>query len=279
MEDETASPQLPLRFHSAEHVERTGRLINWNVEILLKMIKQILAQRNAVADAKRLESSSQLLATEFMPTNMATTQAAMPLEEVKEVIKLPEFDWIVAQRQQDRDSVEIQSIVVDQLRELVTCIANMYRANNQFHNFDHASHVLMSVNKLMSRIVAPSDVLHMERNNDTTFQRDSGLKATTSKQDLHDYTYGITSDPMTQFACAWAALIHDVDHSGVTNAQLIKENPALSAMYKNRSIAEQNSFDLSFNLLMADQYIDLRKALFSTSQADLATSVSWSLIA
>lgn len=28
---------------------------------------------------------------------------------------------------------------------------------------------------------------------------------------LHDHTYGITSDPLTQFSCVLAALIHDVD--------------------------------------------------------------------
>ncbi len=74
----------------------------------------------------------------------------------------------------------------------------------------------MSVVKLLSRIVAPdSDVVHT----DST---------------LHDYTYGITSDPLTQFACVVSALIHDVDHSGVPNSQLIAENPQLAAFYKNK---------------------------------------------
>ena len=29
-------------------------------------------------------------------------------------------------------------------------------------------------------------------------------------EDLHHYTYGISSDPLTQFAVVFAALIHDV---------------------------------------------------------------------
>lgn len=57
--------------------------------------------------------------------------------------------------------------------------------------------VAMSVAKLMSRIVAPD----MEGN-------ESQSKARAHK--LHDYTYGITSDPLTQFACVFSALIHDV---------------------------------------------------------------------
>ena len=60
-------------------------------------------------------------------------------------------------------------------------------------DFEHASNVLLSVCKLMSRIVAPSDVDKLN---------------TAAK--LHDHTYGITSDPLTQFACAFSALIHDV---------------------------------------------------------------------
>ena len=56
----------------------------------------------------------------------------------------------------------------------------------------------MSVSKLMARIVAPK---HDDTKGEGT---------------LHDYTFGITSDPLTQFACAFSALIHDVDHDGTS---------------------------------------------------------------
>ena len=71
---------------------------------------------------------------------------------------------------------------------------------NSFHSFEHASHVTMSVVKLMSRIVAPRNELSSTR--EENCQQD--LAAT-----LHDHTYGITSDPLTQFACVISALIHD----------------------------------------------------------------------
>ena len=44
-----------------------------------------------------------------------------------------------------------------------------------------------------------------------------------------------------------------VDHTGVPNAQLIKENADIAEYYKNRSVAEQNSLDLSWRLLMDPQ--------------------------
>ena len=91
----------------------------------------------------------------------------------------------------------------------------------------------MSVKKLMSRIVAPKGV---SSNGDS----------------LHDHTYGITSDPLTQFACGFSALIHDVDHNGVPNAQLINEGAKICSKYNNRSVAEQNSLDIAWYVFMGN---------------------------
>lgn len=66
----------------------------------------------------------------------------------------------------------------------------------------------MSVIKLLSRIKAPSD-LQME-----VLENSGEFSGSFLHAKMHDHTYGITSDPLTQFACAFAALIHDVDHQG-----------------------------------------------------------------
>jgi len=89
--------------------------------------------------------------------------------------------------------------------------------------------VVLAVIKYMNRILAPSD-LSMED------QEHIKHKAAAA---LHDHTYGITSDPLTRFACVFSALIHDLDHPGVPNPQLIQENPALAKRYQDRSVAEQ----------------------------------------
>jgi 3'5'-cyclic nucleotide phosphodiesterase len=86
----------------------------------------------------------------------------------------------------------------------------------------------------------------------------------TDAQALHDHTYGITSDPLTQFACVFAALIHDVDHEGVPNAQLIKETSPIAMKYEGKSVAEQHSLALSWNLLMKAEFAALRQALCAT---------------
>jgi 3'5'-cyclic nucleotide phosphodiesterase len=93
--------------------------------------------------------------------------------------------------------------------------------------------------KLLSRIVAPSD---LDWDENDTKQKHKATK-------VHDYSYGIASDPLTQFAVVLSALIHDVDHYGVPNAQLVKEQATIATLYKNRSVAEQNSVDLAWRKL------------------------------
>ena len=92
----------------------------------------------------------------------------------------------------------------------------------------HASHVVVSVDKLFSRIIAP-DI--------------APKSGTDTESILHDCTLGISSDPLTRFAVYLSALAHDVDHPGVSNAQLCKENSPLAQAYSNKSVAEQNSVE------------------------------------
>lgn len=113
----------------------------------------------------------------------------------------------------------------------------------------------MSVKKLLKRIVAP----------DLTEEQLEALKSK-DKSDLashlHDYTHGINSDPLTSLAVTFSAMIHDVDHRGVSNMQLMVEEPKMAEMYHNKSIAEQNSLDLAWNVLMQDRFAELRRTLF-----------------
>jgi len=73
----------------------------------------------------------------------------------------------------------------------------------------------------------------------------------------HEYAYGLTGDPLTQFAIIFSALIHDIDHQGVSNKQLSDEDSRIAMMYNRKSPAEQNSIDLAFEVLGSSQYRDL----------------------
>lgn len=58
----------------------------------------------------------------------------------------------------------------------------------------------------------------------------------------------------------------DADHSAVPNVQLIKEDPEMASLYKNKSVAEQHSFDICWDLLMSHEFAELRRYLFSTKE-------------
>merc|ERR1711935_339001 len=137
----------------------------------------------------------------------------------------------------DAESIILEDKVIMQLTKLVKSIAGMYN-DNPFHNFEHASHVAMSVTKLLSRIV--------QQNRD-------GIILPTSDGDAH--AFGIyASVPITQFAAFFCALIHDVDHPGIPNAAYSQERPDLARDYNDTSIAEQNSVDISWALFMRDEF-------------------------
>jgi 3'5'-cyclic nucleotide phosphodiesterase len=117
----------------------------------------------------------------------------------------------------------------------------------------------MSVNKLLKRIVAPE--LSEEE-----LQRLQDKDDMAAAAHLHDYTHGINSDPLLAFAITISALIHDVDHRGVANTRLIEEQPEMAAKYHDKSVAEQNSLDISWAILMEDNFAELRRVLFPTGK-------------
>lgn len=101
----------PLRRSSSDS---TSRLIDWNVDILLRLLRQVAA--------KRLSQSRSELSPE-MDFRSETTGA--PLEEVAEIIALPSFDPISAKDRIDPESIELDEDAVFQLREYVTTIASL----------------------------------------------------------------------------------------------------------------------------------------------------------
>jgi class 3 adenylate cyclase len=231
--DDSPIPEAPGNFYPAV-CAKTARLVMWNVDVLANLLKQVHAERDG-ANITPLEEAS----------GVTVLSKLTVLEEVKEIIHLPTFS---GQKAKNQEMVELSSVVLEQLQDYVSAVASMYR-DNPFHNFEHASHVVMSVVKLLSRIVVP----------DITEETGKDMAST-----LHDHTYGITSDPLTQFACIFSALIHDADHTGVPNSQLIKEDSNLTKIYKDKSVAEQNSVDLCWDLLMDTNFDELRAAIYST---------------
>lgn len=91
----------------------TDRLIDWQVDLLLRIIKQILAGRDSNAP------------TLSCPGHVIQTGTAV-FEEVSECIELPKFDPEAA-RARTSTIVEVPEVVISELREYVHMIAVRYR--------------------------------------------------------------------------------------------------------------------------------------------------------
>ena len=226
-------------------------LVNWNTQIFEGLLVDIAKRREAtgtglVGDDRDPFAVSEAESSYLVMENNGETVR----DELTEAVNMPTFDPkafpIALEEDEDENSGLVNEKARSQLKEYISLVSKMYPPN-PFHNFEHASHVMMSVVKLLQRI-STRDV-----------EKDEKI----TKKSYFDYTYGISSDPLTKFAIAFSALVHDADHPGVPNAQLGKENPELAVLYKNKSLAEQNSVDLAWSLLMEPTFKDLRAAIYA----------------
>ena len=135
--------------------------------------------------------------------------------------------------------VKLAPVVRTQLHNYVTKMESLH-CDLPFHNFEHTSHVTMSVNKIMKLIVDQE-----------------GTEA-----DVKRKTFGISDDPIVHFAVVFSAPVVDVDHRGVPNEQLIKERDALALRFKNKSVLQQNSIKLAWETLKEDGFEELRSCIY-----------------
>jgi hypothetical protein len=100
------------------------RLVDWQVESLGGLLKKIVAYRNQGRKKK----------TE--PFSLVFPKSETVLDEVQEIIELPEFDNKRSTLSSDAvASIELSPAVKTQLRAFVEEIASCYH-DNPFHNFE-----------------------------------------------------------------------------------------------------------------------------------------------
>eukprot|EP00980_Cylindrotheca_fusiformis_P005059 scaffold1072_cov124-Cylindrotheca_fusiformis.AAC.5 len=230
---------------------KTERLVEWDVAVLTSLLQQIVASRGGVVkEIKQLSSEEGTIGSN-----------GTVLEEFTPIIPLKRFETHDIQQRQRPSTIEISNKVKCQLRGYLSNVASMYQ-DNPFHNFEHANHVTASVKKLLTRIVNTDESNGLAKGSKRSANKSNGVDLV----DLAGHSYGITSDPLTQFSVVFSAIIHDVDHPGVPNSQLVKENTRSAQIYKNKSVAEQNSVELAWDMLMQDEYEDLRACIYQTKE-------------
>jgi hypothetical protein len=157
-----------------EEIEKKNRIAEWTVEVLVKILKSIVTERKA--SGSKPDSSDVIEKLEMQSLSQNYNNNTV-IDEVAEMVVLPGYR---ANKNKFDDHFELDDKIVKELRHYVQTIASLYN-DNPFHNFDHANHVVMSVNKLLSRIHAPD------------------LDVDANGKMLYDHTYGITSDPLTWY--------------------------------------------------------------------------------
>jgi len=218
---------------AAKHMQR---LVKWNVEMLKQLLKQVVARRKALG----------------MPNVKGVSllaQTATVVDEVAEVIGFPPFDPSVSFDKLDYESVDLGAKAEEQLEQFVSDISLKF-TKNDFHGVDHGSQVCMYTRKMLSRICSIPSSEQTEQ----------------AVADLDARTFGISSDPLAQFAVVFASLIHHVEHQGVPNSQLVIEKHPLTEKYMKRCISEQHSIAVSWDHLMQPQFEDLRACIFSDEE-------------
>lgn len=103
--------------------EKTQRLIDWVVELLANQLRNIKAQRD-------------VLGVYASPLSDVDFNRTIPIDSIVEAIKIPKFDPVCQSViLRDNDNVNVDPLVLSQLRALVTRIAHKHRSELPFHNF------------------------------------------------------------------------------------------------------------------------------------------------
>mmetsp|Transcript_10507 Transcript_10507/g.22651 ORF Transcript_10507/g.22651 Transcript_10507/m.22651 type:complete len:547 (-) Transcript_10507:482-2122(-) len=161
----------------------------------------------------------------------------------------------------------LEDSMIQSIREYVTCIGKLYNKVG-FHSFEHATHVTLSMNKLLSMVATNNN--HFR---DHVLKRGMSEKHCMSSYNRSSHhhheggrSFGIGHDPRISFAMIFSALIHDVGHTGVPNSVLVEEEDELAILHNDVSVAEQNSLQVAFSLLQRDEFATLKRCICPTPE-------------
>ncbi len=185
-----------------------------------------------------------------------------------------------------REHMLVDSIS-DSLRWYVSCIGGLYN-DVGFHTFEHAVHVTISMNKLLSMVCVNKNFREylMERRTKEPYQPQNGSSNNKNNDQAspnsssrpqrrrgslqssgggaENLSFGIGDDPLILLAMVFSALIHDVGHTGVPNSTLVEEEDELAILHNDVSVAEQNSLQVAFSMLQRDEFAGLKRCICPT---------------
>lgn len=159
---------------------------------------------------------------------------------------------------------QITPTVINQLQQYVTVICRQYPPAKDvpYHNVEHAYHVFISANKLLDLLLCKEEQTTITSVLTKTMAPSRPSENTDSTPLRRRLTYGLKSNPLAHLAYLFSALVHDVDHKGISNRQLVLEQDDLAILYNDQSVLEQRSLAVAFTTLKGAEYDMLREVLF-----------------
>jgi hypothetical protein len=118
-------------------IAKSKRLVEWNTDILAKLLKQIMVRRAARNIKQKLlglyptTTQKDVVDTSFD----RVPPIGHPIDAVKDIISLPHFNPKAFSKNVNFESIEISEVVMAQLSAFVGNIADLYQLN-AFHNFE-----------------------------------------------------------------------------------------------------------------------------------------------
>ena len=120
-----------------ELIAKKNRIADWTVEVLAVLLKEIQVRRKASNIKSDPRTKISVLETPMgcanaSPNDDATMKKTV-IDEVEEIIMLPEFNKVAARKEQQMDPTEISlnPEVFGELRDYVRTIASLYNDNGK----------------------------------------------------------------------------------------------------------------------------------------------------
>jgi hypothetical protein len=180
---------------AANSNERRDRLVDYHTNVLTGLLSKLAAMHfSSSSDGSDADAYAEKIESEDASATKTFN------EEATEGILFPtstEVAGIASTLVGNVDPYTIDDSVTDQLRELISRVSRWHRDDLPFHSFEHASHTVLSITKLLAAIEAT------QRTTDTVLNK----------------TKSMITHPLTQFVLVFAALVHDASDKDVRAAE------------------------------------------------------------
>jgi len=214
--------------------EKRERLVDYHTNVLKGLMNKLAAMNFArtvdVSDTKECAEAVDKLVNTYRDSSAAKTFTEEVMEEITFPTPTKEANLASTLAEySDPYTYVIDDTVSNQLRDLVSRISKWHRDDLPFHTFDHASHTVLSITKLLAAA---------EMNLETT---DTLLNTTKS----------MITHPLTQFVLVFAALVHNICNENTQDTRLV---------------AAEKSVNRVWSLFLEPSFRDLRQTLCRTKR-------------